>query len=106
MEKRKEKSMSNVNIASAVSNEPDMQVIGYGDMWRLLGKVWSCEEGWMKSTKAMDVGVGCVVQVMTQQKNPDGSYAIAEAVTFVPGVRVVAGEGDVGVMVPCASRRM
>jgi len=34
----------------------------------------------------MEVGEGCVVQVTTQQKNPDGSYSIAEALTFVPNV--------------------
>ena len=44
----------------------------------------------MKSSKAMEVsGVGCVVQVTTQQRNPDGSYAVAEALTFVPGVTIV-----------------
>lgn len=30
--------------------------------------------------------VGCLVQVTTQQQNTDGSYTIAEALTFVPGV--------------------
>lgn len=39
----------------------------------------------MKSTKAMEIeSLGCVVQVTTQQKNPDGSYSLAEALTFVP----------------------
>ena len=33
-------------------------------------------------------GVGCVVQVTTQQRNPDGSYSVAEALTFVPGVKI------------------
>lgn len=71
----------------------------------------------MKSTKAMEIeGVGCVVQVSTQQKNQTGmftfkktdngeiltidsvcqydmsqesaSYSVAEAVTFVPGVKI------------------
>jgi hypothetical protein len=28
------------------------------------------------------------VQVTTQQRNPDGSYAIAEAITFVPDVYI------------------
>ena len=42
----------------------------------------------MKSTKAMEVSGGCVVQVTTQQRNPDGSYAVAEALTFVPGVKI------------------
>jgi len=46
----------------------------------------------MKSTKALDTGNGCIIQVTTQQRNPDGSYAIAESVTFVPNVKVVEDE--------------
>lgn len=58
-------------------------------MFQLLCKASSQNEGWMKSTKAMEIpGIGCVVQVSTQQKNPDGSYTVAEAVTFVPGVEI------------------
>ena len=39
----------------------------------------------MKSAKAMEIrGVGCVVQVTTQQ----GDH-VAEALTFVPGVEIV-----------------
>ena len=57
-----------------------------GDQFKLLSKASSQREGWMKSTKAMQVPGGCVVQVTTQQRNPDGSYALAEAITFVPGV--------------------
>ena len=54
----------------------------------------------MKSTKAMEIPeVGCVVQVTTQQRNPDGSYAVAEALTFVPGVEVAANiDPDTGVV--------
>lgn len=48
----------------------------------------------MKSTKAMQVPGGCVVQVTTQQKNPDGSYSVAEALTYVPGVKIVDAENN------------
>jgi hypothetical protein len=48
----------------------------------------------MKSCKAMEVPGGCVVQVTTQQKNSDGSYAVAEALTFVPGVKIVPDENN------------
>jgi len=34
----------------------------------------------------MDVGNGCVVQVTTKQRNPDGSYSLAEALTYVHNV--------------------
>ena len=43
----------------------------------------------------MEIGrVGCIVQVTTQQRNPDGSYSVAEAVTFVPGVRITDDENS------------
>lgn len=48
----------------------------------------------MKSTKAMEVPGGFLVQVTTQQRNPDGSYAVAEALSFVP--RVIIGNDPSG----------
>ena len=64
-------------------------VFGDGDLFQLLSKASSQDEGWMKSTKAMETSRGCVVQVTTQQRNSDGSYAIAEALTFVTGVTII-----------------
>ena len=40
----------------------------------------------MKSTKALYTGNGCLVQVTTQQRNPDSSYCISESVTYAPGI--------------------
>ncbi len=90
----KEKTLGNSDVSGARVNVPDIKVVGDGDSWRLLCKASSQEEGWMKSTKAMQVPGGCLVQVTTQQKNPDGSYAVAEAVCFVPGVHIVNDEND------------
>ena len=90
-----EKSLGNTDVNGAKKNVKDIVVFGNGDMFKLLSKASSQNEGWMKSTKAMDVGCGCVVQVTTQQRNPDGSYAVAEAVTFVPGVMIV-GDAEKG----------
>ena len=84
------KTFHNTDVNGAHKNVPDITVFGDGDMFKLLCKASSEREGWMKSTKAMAIlGVGCVVQVTTQQRNPDGSYSLAEAVTFVPGVTLV-----------------
>ena len=83
-----EKTLHNSDVSGARQNVPDIKVVGNGDTFRLLCKASSQNEGWMKSTKAMEVPGGCVVQVTTQQKNFDGSYAVAEALTFVPGVRI------------------
>lgn len=84
----KEKTLQNSDVSGAKQNVKDIKVVGNGDIFKLLSKAYSIEEGWMKSTKAMQVYQGCVIQVTTQQKNPDGSYAIAEALAFVPNVRI------------------
>ncbi len=84
------KMLHNRDVSEAKENVPDLVVEGDGDLFRLLCKASSKTEGWMKSTKAMQVPGGCVVQVTTQQRNPGGSYAVAEAVTFVPDVRILS----------------
>lgn len=90
-----DKTLNNADVSGARQNVPDIKVVGNGDMFRLLCKASSQQEGWMKSTKAMEIpGVGCIVQVTTQQKNQDGSYAVAEAVTFVPCVKIVDDENN------------
>lgn len=84
------KTLHNSDISGTRVNVKDVQVVGNGDSFKLLCKASSENEGWMKSTKAMEVeGVGCVVQVTTQQRNEDGSYSVAEAVTFVPLCKIV-----------------
>jgi hypothetical protein len=97
-----EKTLHNSDVSGARVNVPDIKVVGNGDMFQLLCKASSQSEGWMKSTKAMFVGHGCVVQVTTQQKNIDGSYSLAEAVTYVPGVMIVADEPNGRKLVPLA----
>ena len=82
-----EKTLHNSDISGAKKNVPDIVVYGNGDLFKLLSKASSQREGWMKSTKVMEIPhVGCLVQVTTQQRNTDGSYAVAEALQFVPGV--------------------
>ena len=84
-----EKTLVNTNSNGAKKNIKDIQFWGDGDTFKLISKASSQAEGWMKSTKAMEIpSVGCVVQVTTQQRNSDGSYAVAEAVTFVSGVAI------------------
>lgn len=84
-----EKSLHNTCANGATKNVKDIVFWGNGDTFKLISKASSETEGWMKSTKAMDVGNGVVVQVTTQQKNLDGSYAVAEALTYVPNVKIV-----------------
>lgn len=85
-----QKTLGNTDVNGARKNVKDITVFGDGDMFKLLCKASSEEQGWMKSTKAMEVkGIGCVVQVTTQQRNIDGTYSLAEALTFVPGAKIV-----------------
>jgi hypothetical protein len=84
------KPLSNSDVDGAKKNVGDLEVFGNGDMFVLLCKASSKAEGWMKSTKAMVIpGVGCVVQVTTQQ-----GEQVSEAVTFVPGVKITGTKGN------------
>ena len=86
------KSFSNTSAKEAEVNVSDIKFFGNGDSWQLICKAWSEEEDWMKSTKAMEIpGVGCLVQVTTQMEDE-----IAEAVTFVPGVKIKAEKDSDG----------
>ena len=77
------KSLHNTCANGATKNVKDIVFWGNGDTFKLISKASSELEGWMKSTKAMQAGTSVVVQVTTQQRNPDGSYVVAEALTTV-----------------------
>jgi len=73
-----------LDVTSSQDLGNDVKIFGDPDRWILLCKASSDSQGWMKSTKAMQIfGVGCLVQVTTQQGDN-----VAEAVTFVPDVSV------------------
>jgi len=82
------KDLGITEVRGAKKNISDLTVYGDGDTFRLLCKASSQSQGWMKSTKVCNVPGGCIVQVTTQQANPDGSYALAEALTYVPNVHI------------------
>ena len=87
-EKQQEKDLNITEVRGAKANISDLQVYGDGDTFALLCKASSQKQGWMKSTKGCNVPGGCIIQVTTQQRNPDGSYAVAEALTYVPGATI------------------
>ena len=67
------KTLGNTCANGATKNDKDIVFWGDGDTFKLISKASSESEGWMKSTKAMDTGNGCVVQVTTQQRNYNGT---------------------------------
>jgi hypothetical protein len=83
------KTLHNSDDSGTRVNVKDVNIVGNVDMFQLLCKASSAAEGWMKSTKAMQVVGGCVVQVTTQQRNADYSYSVAEALAYVPGAQIV-----------------
>lgn len=85
----KKKTLGNTTASGARKNVKDIVFWGNGDSFRLISKASSKAEGWMKSTKAMQVGTSVVIQVTTQQMNPDGSYAVAEALTTLHDVMIM-----------------
>ena len=74
-----------VNTADAVAKDGGKPtVVGNPDNWQLLTKFVSPDKTIAKSSKAVDLGHGCLVQVTTKEGN-----AVAESLAYVPGVRVV-----------------
>lgn len=78
------KTLNNTKASGAKDNVSDIRFYGDGDTFKCISKAWGKNERWMKSTKAMNIPGGIVVQVSTQQ-----GENVAEAVCFVPGVQVV-----------------
>lgn len=80
------KTLDVVDINDGKAKVSDIKVVGNGDTFQLLCKASSKDQGWMKSTKAMEIpGVGVVLQVSTQQNDN-----VAEALTYIPGVKIVS----------------
>lgn len=79
------KTLNNSTAKGAKTQVKDIEFWGDGNTFKLISKASSKEEGWMKSTKAMEIkGLGCVIQITTQQWDN-----IAEALQFVPHTRIV-----------------
>ena len=84
------KTLHNSTVSGARVNVKDLVVFGDGDTFKLICKASSAKEGWMKSTKAMEIaGVGVVVQVTTQQGDN-----VAEALQFIPGAVIIPIDGN------------
>ncbi len=94
------KTLDITDSKGAAANIADLKRWGDPDTWELIAKASSNAEGWMKSTKAMEIpGIGCIIQVSTQQRNPDGSYSLAEALTFVPFAAIVDTRDENGTVI-------
>ncbi len=86
--------------AEAKAAIADVRVTGNPDMWHLLAKASSQSEGWMRSTKALQVGMNVILQVSERQKNADGSYTIDNDLIRVENVRIVPDVNGGNKLVP------
>lgn len=78
----KKRTITNTNPQQAKAS--GVESVGPMDTWKVIQKAWNKKEGWMKSTKALEIpGGGCLVQITTQQKDK-----LAEALCFVPDVKL------------------
>jgi len=67
---------------------------GAADKWLCIAKAVNKDEGWMRSTKAMQIGAaGCLVQTSYIWTNSDGTKGCFEAVCFAPSVNLIEEGG-------------
>jgi hypothetical protein len=82
------KTVNVVNSDDVRKKVSDVEIFGNPDTFQLICKASSKSQGWMKSTKAMEIpGKGCLIQVSTQQGDN-----VAEAICFVPDVVILVDD--------------
>jgi len=78
----KKRTVSNTTPKQAAQS--GVEFLGDPNKWVVLHKAWNTREGWMRSTKALEIpGVGCMVQVSMLDED-----RIAESLCFVPDVGI------------------
>ena len=83
----KERTLNNTSNKDLQKNINDFEIFGE-DVWKLIAKVSSKSQNWFKSTKAMEIpNKGCLIQVSTYDNGQ-----IAEALEFIPNVRIIENE--------------
>ena len=75
------------NVEEWSEKEQNDEIYGNPNHFVVLFKVVS--SNLKKSTKAMQLDNGCIIQVTTERRSPDGAWSVAEAVSFVPGAKIV-----------------
>ncbi|MGB0847797.1 MAG: hypothetical protein ACPGSM_13785 [Thiolinea sp.] len=80
-------------LVTKTSDLPDeVKTYGDPDQLKLLFKAQG--KGWKKSTKALQLPGGCLIQVTTERQSTDGDWANAEAVEFIPNVKLEQTENS------------
>lgn len=94
------KTLSATDAKNLKAKVPDVNHFGDPNAFKLITKSWSKDQGWMRSTKGLEIrGIGVVVNSCTQQRNPDGSWALSEALSFIPGTSLIEHKNEKGEVV-------
>ena len=78
-----DKTLDVTNMEALKEKVSDVIVHGNPGRWVCTSKASSKEQGWMKSTKVLQLPAGCLVQVSTQQGDN-----VAEALTYAIGTTI------------------
>ena len=96
-----EKVLNNTNMEDTKQNVPNLEVYGNPGAWVLISKASSRLQGWMKSTKAMEIyafqGVfqGVLVQTETELHEVGSqTTSCSQALCFLPGVHISDLKGE------------
>jgi hypothetical protein len=82
--------LAGIEVGKLITKTADLpdEVKTYGDPDQLKVLFKAQGKGWKKSTKALELPDGCLVQVTTERQSADGDWANAEAVVFIPNVKL------------------
>lgn len=88
--------VAGLEVGKLVTKTADLpeEVKTYGDPDQLKLLFKAQGKGWKKSTKALELPGGCLVQVTTERQSADGDWANAEAIVFVPNVKLEKTENN------------
>lgn len=78
-----------LDVKAPMGEAPDTVVFGRPNDWKLLGKTSSKAQGWMHSTRAMEVPGGVLVQTVSQV-----GAALSQALVVVRGADLVQVAGN------------
>lgn len=83
------------NTRDFAESRSDEKIFGNPDHFKTLFKIVSTDL--KKSTKAMQLDNGCLVQVSTERQSDKGIWSVAEALSFIPNVKIVkdTSKGDI-----------
>lgn len=80
-----QKALNTTNMDQARQAANDIEVFGDPGMWICICKASSKKQGWMKSTKVMNLPFGCIMQTTTEFRNVSGEVTVAEdAIVRIP----------------------